>query len=299
MPHRVPGMSFTLSCAARVFPKHSMALRSNNEKSPGIQRNPRDSPLDSVNLSLQGHRMDRKKHPRLDAKASTKFPGDKVDLGGVPTRLGNGIVQEQGGQVIATRYGALKQSSGNRVWIDNYQKRYVASVGDWVVGVITEKHGDNYRLDIGEDQPARLPSLSFEGATKRNKPNLEVGSLMYCTVVMANKHMETELSCISPYVKKEWVTGEGLFGPLKDGYVFKCSLRLARRLMQAKCHVLKALGELLKFELAIGLNGQVWVNSGSEMETVLICNAIKNSEFMSESEIDKMVGILVRHAASQ
>eukprot|EP00954_Amorphochlora_amoebiformis_P018420 1326040-Amorphochlora_amoeboformis.AAC.1 len=165
MPHRVPGMSFTLSCAARVFPKHSMALRSNNEKSPGIQRNPRDSPLDSVNLSLQGHRMDRKKHPRLDAKASTKFPGDKVDLGGVPTRLGNGIVQEQGGQVIATRYGALKQSSGNRVWIDNYQKRYVASVGDWVVGVltmtfrfsslcpniqITEKHGDNYRLDIGE-----------------------------------------------------------------------------------------------------------------------------------------------------
>lgn len=55
-----------------------------------------------------------------------------------------------------------------------------------------EKHFDNFRIDIGEVQPARLPSLSFEGATKRNKPNLAIGTLMYCVVVMANKDMEVK-----------------------------------------------------------------------------------------------------------
>lgn len=47
--------------------------------------------------------------------------------------------------------------------------------------------------------------------------------------------------------------------------------------MLEKCVVLRALATKLKFELAIGLNGKVWVNSESDLATVLITNAILNS----------------------
>ncbi len=56
----------------------------------------------------------------------------------------------------------------------------------------------------------------------------QVGALVYCRVVMANKDMECELSCTSPHLKKDWVTGETLFGELTAGYCFKTSLSLAR-----------------------------------------------------------------------
>ena len=34
--------------------------------------------------------------------------------------------------------------------------------------------GRAHRIDIGSAVPAILPELSFEGATKRNKPSLQV-----------------------------------------------------------------------------------------------------------------------------
>jgi len=46
--------------------------------------------------------------------------------------------------------------------------------GDRVVGVV-KGTGRVHRLDIGSAVPAILPELSFEGATKRNKPSLQVG----------------------------------------------------------------------------------------------------------------------------
>ena len=43
-----------------------------------------------------------------------------------------------------------------------------------VMGIITNRGSDSYKVDIGGAMPASLPSLSFEGATKKNKPNLQV-----------------------------------------------------------------------------------------------------------------------------
>ena len=46
--------------------------------------------------------------------------------------------------------------------------------GDRVLGVVTKTTGRSYRVDIGSAVSAVLPELAFEGATKRNKPNLQV-----------------------------------------------------------------------------------------------------------------------------
>jgi exosome complex component RRP40 len=43
-----------------------------------------------------------------------------------------------------------------------------------VLGVVTDKHADDYRVDIRASSSATLSALSFEGATKRSRPRLQV-----------------------------------------------------------------------------------------------------------------------------
>ena len=54
-------------------------------------------------------------------------------------------------------------------------EKYIPAAQESVIGVITQKIGEGYRVDIGSAHFASLDSLAFEGATKRNKPNLKVG----------------------------------------------------------------------------------------------------------------------------
>jgi exosome complex component RRP40 len=87
-----------------------------------------------------------------------------------------------------------------------------------VIGVVIDKLGDHFKVDIGAAAPATLSAMSFEGATKKNRPNLQVGSLLYARVILANKDMDPELSCMSVRSKAEG------FGELYGGYMFKCTL---------------------------------------------------------------------------
>ena len=73
--------------------------------------------------------------------------------------------------------------------------RYIPCVGDNVIGVVIERHSDNLILDIGGPFPAVLNSLAFEGATRRNRPKLGEGDLVYARVTLAHKDVDTELSC--------------------------------------------------------------------------------------------------------
>ena len=52
--------------------------------------------------------------------------------------------------------------------------QYIPARGDNVIGVVTAKAGDIYRVDIGASETAALSYLAFEGATKRNRPDVKV-----------------------------------------------------------------------------------------------------------------------------
>ncbi len=54
------------------------------------------------------------------------------------------------------------------------RRQYTPVLEDNVVGVVREKQGEQFKIDIGASHIANLPFLAFEGATKRNRPNLEV-----------------------------------------------------------------------------------------------------------------------------
>ena len=52
--------------------------------------------------------------------------------------------------------------------------QYVPIKGEHVIGIVTQKAGDIFRVDIGGSDQASLSFLSFEGATKRNRPDVKV-----------------------------------------------------------------------------------------------------------------------------
>ena len=103
---------------------------------------------------------------------------------------------------------------------------------------------------------------------------------MYARVTLANKHMDPELDCVSSSSGK----AEGL-GPLIGGMLFKTSLAMARRLMLSKpaeqggLVILEELGEAgIAFEIAVGRNGKVWVDSKTCMITLAIGKAIQETD---------------------
>lgn len=50
-----------------------------------------------------------------------------------------------------------------------------------MIGVVIARSGENWRVDIGAAHMANLDGLAFEGATKRNRPNLKV-CIFHCNL---------------------------------------------------------------------------------------------------------------------
>ncbi|KAI9025327.1 hypothetical protein CLU79DRAFT_745066 [Phycomyces nitens] len=231
----------------------------------------------------------------VDQPDQVVLPGDIIPISTDPASsqdsiiLGPGLRQE-GENIVAVKAGLLRHLEvGNRWWIESNQKRYIAATGDSVLGTVTARLAEFYRIDIGTAHAAVLPALAFEGATKRNKPNLVNHSLVYCRVSMANPDMEAELECVNPTTAK----ADG-FGEIKGGHVFTCSLGLCRRLLNPDTPILRLLGDEMPFELAVGMNGRVWVNANTIKDTITVCNAIQNSEYLSEEECQSMVENLLQ-----
>lgn len=122
--------------------------------------------------------------------------------------------------------------------------------------------------------PCSLPHLAFEGATRKTRPQLSAGDLVYARVAIAHKHLEPELECLSASTGKS----DGL-GPLTGGMLFPISLGLARRLLMPRDGGVVVLDELaaagLQFETATGRNGRIWVDSEDVKTVIAVGRAIQ------------------------
>ena len=113
------------------------------------------------------------------------------------------------------------------------------------------------------------------------------GDVVYAKIITASKDMEPELVCVDAYGKKS-----GLGQLTGGGFLFTIPLHLVRKLLSPDSVLLKKLGETLKFEIAIGMNGRIWVRAAEPKETICIANAIWAAEHMTNPEISAMVGKL-------
>ncbi|KAJ7288227.1 exosome complex exonuclease RRP40 [Mycena rebaudengoi] len=210
---------------------------------------------------------------------SVVLPGQHVPAQHVNLKLGPGLLQvgssttgaSTSQAIIATRAGTLNHSAnGSKWWVENNSRRYVPAPQESVIGVIIQKVGEGFRVDIGSAHMASLDGLAFEGATKRNRPNLKVGNLVYARISLAHKDMEPELECFDAQTRK----AEG-FGELKGGFMVRCSLGMCRQLLDSKHFLLPLLGARFPLEAAVGVNGRVWISAKDVPETIAIARCIE------------------------
>uniref|UniRef100_A0A6V2NMJ9 K Homology domain-containing protein n=1 Tax=Ditylum brightwellii TaxID=49249 RepID=A0A6V2NMJ9_9STRA len=224
-------------------------------------------------------------------------------------KLGTGLsYNPQTTRITSTLAGRLRYVPANNTYhVLTNTKKYIPQINDRIIGIVEEKiSAEYYRVNIFGPHPALLHTLSFENATKRNKPNLNAGSLLYCRVESCVADSDTILSCKvndgnndGGAKRKDWMTDEGTYGELKGGVNTRISLGLARELLLPDNVVVDALassrtssasgGEPMAFEIAVGVNGVLWVHSTSPECTVVILNAIKNSEVLNEEQVRGMV----------
>lgn len=227
-------------------------------------------------------------------------------------------------QVYATCVGRLERHPRRKVYFveantsnnNSMRRRYRPALEDRVVGIVLGRAGpdgnsggDLYRVDIGASHTAVLSNLQFECASKRNKPSFgNGGQLVYARVsALHDGVMDPTLSCIhGPHdagvPRKDWMTNEGCYGELRGGTCTKISTNLARELLYSSKDkntnnnntVLEELAACkIAFEVAIGVNGFLWIHSSEPEHTVLILNAVQNSAVLNDAQMRAMVKSLV------
>jgi len=227
------------------------------------------------------------------------IPGDAITEvnsmhDSAPVVLGPGLYRGDGERVAANRAGVLRHKraaqealSADVFWVDSHSKRYIPARSENVIGVVVGKGGDTFRVDIGSADTASLSFMAFEGATKKNRPNIAVGDVVYAKLLVASRDMEPELVCVDSYGKKA-----GLGQLSGGGFVFTVPLHLVRKLLTSECALLPSLGKNLQFEIAVGMNGRVWVRARTVRDTICLANAICAAEHMTNEEIKRMVAKL-------
>uniref|UniRef100_A0A0K0FHC5 Exosome complex component RRP40 (inferred by orthology to a human protein) n=1 Tax=Strongyloides venezuelensis TaxID=75913 RepID=A0A0K0FHC5_STRVS len=214
------------------------------------------------------------------------LPGDFVEditnLPAVPV-IGRGLTVYKN-EIICTQSGVLCLGKDG-MFVNTNSKRYQPTVNDFVVGVVSNVMVENIKLDISYLESGVLSTLSFEGATKRNKPNVKVGDVVYARVISTSKYLETELTCID---KDNFARGLGVLP--YGGMVFKVSLQHARRLLSPTCQLLNLIGKETKYESCIGMNGRVWIKAETNQVMKIIVRLIQESEKVSDTDMEKFVG---------
>ncbi|KAI0670971.1 exosome complex exonuclease RRP40 [Trametes maxima] len=227
---------------------------------------------------------------------SLVLPGEQVSAQHINLKLGPGLLSTSsaGSQlsIISTRAGEVLHSANRaRWWIEGNSRRYVPAPQESVIGVVISRSGENWRVDIGAAHMASLDGLAFEGATKRNRPNLKVGSLLYARVSLAHKDMEPELECFDAQTRK----AEG-FGELKGGFQVQCSLKMCRLLLDPTHFLFPLLGARFPLETAVGLNGRVWISCKEPKQTIAVARCIEavdpDGGGMEETAVKKFLGTL-------
>ncbi|ODQ57173.1 hypothetical protein WICANDRAFT_35899 [Wickerhamomyces anomalus NRRL Y-366-8] len=188
-------------------------------------------------------------------------------------------------EIIPVHSGILQQAN-NALHIESNSRRYIPSNNDYVIGLVTGVFGDNFRVSLSNFSfPVSLSAMAFPNATKKNRPNLKIGNLIYARVSNASPEVDVEIECIDPTTGKD-----GGFGLLEGGYVFDVSLSFARSLLFDVNHtLLNLLVKKCKFELAIGLNGKIWIKADDLKYTLALAKSIEKAQLVYSGEFNKVI----------
>ncbi|GAA94663.1 uncharacterized protein L969DRAFT_49438 [Mixia osmundae IAM 14324] len=194
---------------------------------------------------------------------------NKDDNASTVTVIKSGLL---GQETLSTNRQTESAELTQSLWIDSAGKRYNPSPSESVIGFVTYRGAEGYRVDIGASQPANLDALAFQGATKRSKPQLNLGAAVYARVSLAYAFVEPEIECYDPTTQKS-----AGFGELEGGMILRdVPLRKCRELLADKDAALSELGKKMPFELAIGVNGRIWLKGADTASTLELYQTLAN-----------------------
>ena len=193
-----------------------------------------------------------------------------------PLKIGPGLRHIWPSDIVTTHSGSLSiDRKKNAIWIENNEGRYLPNAPDLVIATVSRTATDYFYCVITPHTgQALLPHLAFEGVTKKSRPQIPPGALVYARVLKADQNGEIEIVCYNPSTGK----AEGM-GELKGGMLFDVSLGMARRLLMKPSEgdvvALELLAEKIAFEVAVGRNGKVWIKGETVKETLLVGKALQ------------------------
>lgn len=241
--------------------------------------------------------------------ASIILPGDTISLesaDGSLAKTGPGIFKNPLTAPIPIKAGiesTKSLKSGEIKYIDTNNKRvsltpqflhdfsftnffqYTPSVRDNVIGIVQGKHAEGFRVLLQEFSPTiQLGQFAFANASKKNRVNLNTGSVVYGRILVADPNIEPEMECVDS------ATGQaGGYGELKGGHVFDVPLAYARALLYEGGPVLEAIGEIAPYEIAVGMNGKVWVSADDLKTTWKVAKCIQQGQKWAREDVSANV----------
>uniref|UniRef100_A0A7E4UMF7 Ribosomal RNA-processing protein 40 n=1 Tax=Panagrellus redivivus TaxID=6233 RepID=A0A7E4UMF7_PANRE len=230
---------------------------------------------------------------------ATKFviPGDKivpenaVSAGKKRKLCGRGIVVHEG-DAFASVSGFVHESD-DKLWVNSFYRRYFPQSADKVIGIVTLKIGDFWRVDIGGIEKAEIEFTQFENATKKNRPDVRIGDMLYGNVTVINKHLEPVMSCVDAAGNAR---GMGLLP--RDGIIFAVSCSYSRRLLTDNCKLLSLLGKSFVFEVTVGVNGRIWIRATPD-DTRFLRDLIKHCEKVNDEDLEATVANAIAAARGE
>lgn len=218
------------------------------------------------------------------------FPGEKYNFTRTLLPFKIFSFNNKNNSLISKKFSVLSISNthtnDNAYFIGKF---YFPIKEDTIVGVITQKSYEYYKVDINSSKEGILNCVDFEGATKKERPNLEVGDIVYCRVLMDSKYENCLLTCKSENNNKSWSSGESTYGQLKGGYLYNLSPYLCYKLIQEEDNVIKRIQDYLEVDIRIGLNGKLWIYTSNDdiQNNTKIYDAIIESFKLNKNKMEK------------
>lgn len=205
------------------------------------------------------------------------LPGDTIALSTLPSpldssssiTLGPGLHYDQDtGAFTSHASGHIREPSTLTYYVDGH--RHAASsltTGDLVLGIVVRRQLESLLVDIGYNELASLSLYDFEGSTKRTKPNVDRGDVIYGQLKIDGE-CQPQITCVNEDGKAD---GMGILH--ENGYLFDISIDVANDLID-RDNLLKELGNEIPYEIAIGANGRVWIKATTTRTMIALRNVL-------------------------
>jgi len=222
------------------------------------------------------------------------FPGEEYEFndklihyGAFGYSSGN-LISKKCGILLCDKNGKVIESSTEEEVFRSLGKYYSPREEDVILGIIVQKSSEFVKVDINTYSYAILNTKDFEGATKKLKPTINLGDVVFARVSKVNKFDAPVLSCVSEYGNKSWASGESFFGILNGGNLYDLP-RIHAWDFYKNNYALNRLYDVANFEIVFGMNGKMWIKSDTAENVSNIHEILMSSLKLGKDDIEKLI----------